>query len=140
MFGGYNKAVGSSHTVLTDGLIVTTTIYAHDGRDVATMDIPGIFLHAANDEQIIMLLTDKVVSLSAQLQPEELYRKCVIKSKKGEPMMYVKLLKALYGLLKSALLFYKKLAGEFTEMGFQIIPYDPCITKKIVNGTHMTVT
>ena len=45
-------------------------------------------------------------------------------------MLYVKLLKALYGLLKSALLFYKKLAGELVDMGFEINPYDPCVGHK----------
>ena len=55
-------------------------------------------------------------------------------------MLYVKLLKALYGLLKSALLFYKKLAGELVNMGFEINPYDPCVDNKTVNGIQMTVT
>ena len=37
-------------------------------------------------------------------------------------MLYEKLLKALYALLRSALLFYKKLAGELVSMGFEINP------------------
>ena len=55
-------------------------------------------------------------------------------------MLYVKLLKALLGLLKSALLFYKKLAGELVSMGFNINPYDQSVVDKIVNGTQMSVT
>ena len=47
-------------------------------------------------------------------------RKYVITSKNGEPMLDVKLLKALCGLLRSALLFYKKLAGELVNMCFEI--------------------
>ena len=54
--------------------------------------------------------------------------------------MYVKLWNALYGLLKPALLFYGKLAGEIVDMGFKINPYDHCVTNKMVNGTKMTVT
>ena len=54
--------------------------------------------------------------------------------------MYVKLFKALYELLKPALLFYTKLVGELVDMGFGINPHDPCVGKKIVNGTQMTVT
>ena len=77
----------------------------------------------------------KVVELLVQLQPE-LYRKYVITSKNREPMLYVKLLKALYGLPKSALLFYKKLVGELVGVGFEINPYDPCVANKIVNGHH----
>ena len=62
-----------------------------------------------------------MVELLVVLQPE-LYRKYVITSKNGEPMLDVKLLKALYGLLRSALLFYNKLAGDLVDMGFEINP------------------
>ena len=102
------------------------------------MDIPTASLHAVNNKHIIMLLKGKVVELLVQLQPE-LYRKYVITSKNGEPMLYVKLLEALYELLKSALLFYKKLAGELVDIGFEINPYDPCVANKNVNGTQMTI-
>ena len=136
---GYDKAAGSSPTVSTDGLIVTTAIDAHEGRDVANMDIPIAFLHAKNNGHIIMLLRGKMVKLLVKLQPE-LYRKYVITGKNGEPMLYVKLLKALYGLLKAVLVFYKKLAGELVDMGFEINPYDPSVANKIVDGTQMTVT
>ena len=110
-------------------MIVATAIDAHEGRDVATMDIPTAFLHAQNDGHIIMLLRGKMDELLVKLQPE-LYRKYVlITSKNGELMLYVKLLKALYRLLRSALLFYKKLAGELGDMGFEINPYGPCVAK-----------
>ena len=50
------------------------------------------------------------------------------------------MLKALYGLLRSALLFYKKLSSDLENMGFEINPYDPCVANKMVNGSQMTVT
>ena len=62
------------------------------------MHIPGAFLSATNNEHILLLLKGKVLELVVQLQPE-LYRKYVIPSKKGEHMLYVELLKALYRLL-----------------------------------------
>ena len=55
-------------------------------------------------------------------------------------MLYVKLNKVLYGPLKSALLFYKKLCGELESMGFEVDPYDPCVANKMVKGGQMTVT
>ena len=54
--------------------------------------------------------------------------------------MYVRLLKALYGLLRSALLFYNKLRGDLEDMGFEVNPYDPCVANKMINGSKMTVT
>ena len=78
-----------------------------------------------------------MVELLVKLQAE-LYRKYVITSKNGEPMLYVKLLEALYGLLMSALLFCKKLACDLVDMGFEICPYDLCVANKNVNGLQMT--
>ena len=66
-FEGYDKAAGSSPTVSIDGLIVTMVIYAHEGRDMATMDIPTVFLHAKNDGPIIILLRGKMVELLVKL-------------------------------------------------------------------------
>ena len=54
-------------------------------------------------------------------------------------MLYVKLNKALYGLLRSALLFYKKLVRELEDMGFELNPYDPCVANRMVDGTQQTV-
>ena len=53
--------------------------------------------------------------------------------------MYVKCHKAVYGLLRSALLFYRRLRGELEEMDFEINPYDPCVANKVINGSQMTV-
>jgi len=65
--------------------------------------------------------------------------KYVITKSKGEPMLYVKLAKALYGLLKSTLFFYQKLQDELEDMRSEVNPYDPCAANKMVNGTQMTV-
>ena len=53
--------------------------------------------------------------------------------------MYVKLRKALYRCLKSALLFYKKLLGGLKSIGFKVNRYDPCIANAMINGKQMTV-
>ena len=55
-------------------------------------------------------------------------------------MLYTRLTKALYGCLKSALLFYQKLSGDLVQHGFKINPYDPCVANRMVNGHQLTVT
>ena len=47
--------------------------------------------------------------------------------------------KAIYGLLRSALLFYKKLVADLEGDRFVINPYDPCMANKTINGNQMTV-
>ena len=52
--------------------------------------------------------------------------------KKGTPILYVRLKKALYGILRSSQLFYRKLRGKLEACGFKINPYDPCVGNKMV--------
>ena len=52
----------------------------------------------------------------------------------GKAVIYVLLQKALYGCLKSALLFYEKLVGDLEAYGFRINAYDPCVANKMVGG------
>ena len=45
----------------------------------------------------------------------------------------------MYGLLKSALLFYRLLVGDLTKNGFILNSYDPCVANKMVDRKQMTV-
>ena len=54
-------------------------------------------------------------------------------------MMYVRFIKALYGMLRAALLLYKILRSDLENMVFKINPYDPCVVNKMVNGHQMTI-
>ena len=47
--------------------------------------------------------------------------------------------KALYRMLKSTLLFNKKLGDDLEKNGFQVNLYDPCVANKQVNGHQMTI-
>ena len=51
----------------------------------------------------------------------------------GVTVLYVKIKKAIYGLLNSELLFYLKLATDLKNNYLIINPYDPCV-KKISKG------
>lgn len=44
-------------------------------------------------------------------------------TKKGVPVLYMELYKSLYGLMRSALLFYLKLKKELIDYGFEMNPY-----------------
>jgi hypothetical protein len=123
---------------MNDSVMITSAIDAHEERVIKTMDIPGAFLHADLDEEVIMLLRGQLADLMVQVDPE-LYGPYVRKTKKGESILYVKMLKAMYGLLRSALLFYLKLVNDLKEYGFELNPYDPCVANKMVGGHQMTV-
>jgi hypothetical protein len=50
------------------------------------------------------------------------------------------MIKALYGMLQSSLLYYKKFRREIESIGFVINPYDLCVANRKVNGKQQTVT
>ena len=52
---------------------------------------------------------------------------------KGQKVLYVKVQKMLYEMLKSALLFYKKLRNNLESIGFKVNPYVPCVANKVIN-------
>eukprot|EP00956_Cyclotella_meneghiniana_P002566 scaffold3022_cov42-Cyclotella_meneghiniana.AAC.2 len=132
------KETTASPTVMNDSVMITSAVDAHEEREVVTLDIPGAFLHADLDEEVVMLLRGQLADLMVEVDPE-LYGPYLRKTKKGESILYVKMLKAMYGLLRSALLFYLKLVKDLTDFGFELNPYDPCVANKMVNGTQMTV-
>jgi hypothetical protein len=49
-------------------------------------------------------------------------------------VLYIKMLKAIYGMLQSSLLYYKKFRKDIESIGFEVNPYNPCIANRIVNG------
>ena len=54
-------------------------------------------------------------------------------------MLYVRALNAIYGIMKSALLFYQKFVGDLMTIGFKLNPYDSCVANKTINGNQLTL-
>ncbi len=68
------------------------------------------------------------------------YRKYIMVDRRGIPVLYVKLQKALYELMRASLLFYRKLRGELEDYGFVVNLYDPCVANKDVrDGEQLTI-
>lgn len=94
------------------------------------------------DEDVLMVLRGELADMMVQIAPQ-IYRKYVTVDRKGMPILYVKLQKALYGLMQASLLFYRKLRKELEDYGFEINPYDPCVANRVRRvtecGKQMTV-
>ena len=92
------------------------------------------------DENVLMVLKGELAEMMVHIAPQ-IYRKHItVVDKKGTPVLYVKLQKVLYGLMRASLLFYRKLRKELEEYGFVVNPYDPCVANKDVgNGEQLTV-
>ncbi len=88
------------------------------------------FLHDDLDEDITMVLKmvlkGRLAELMVQVAPN-LYRKYISMDRMGMAILYMKMQKAMYGLLRSALLFYRKLVEDLESNGIKLNCYDPCV-------------
>ena len=132
------KEHASSPTSALESILIVASITAHEGRDATTIDLSGACLHTDSDEDVILHLKGKLAELMATIDPQ-FYRKYIVNDAKGHPELYVMVQKAIYGVLRSALLFYLKLVNDLEDCGFQLNPYDPCVANMDIGGKQMTM-
>jgi hypothetical protein len=133
-----DRADAASPIVATEAVFLMAFIDAIENRDVAVVDIPGAFMQVdLDDETIHVRLTGKMVELLLEID-HELYESYLV-CERGEMVMYVELLKALYGTMRAARLFWERLSKQLVDWGFTPNPYDSCVVNKMVDGKQLTV-
>ena len=111
-------------------------IDAFEERDVATADVRGAFLHGEMKDFVLLKVTGESVDLMCKVNPG--YEEYVT-MENGKRVLYLQLLKALYGCVKSALIWYELFTSVLMKMDFKLNPYDKCVANKIINGKQCTV-
>jgi hypothetical protein len=71
-------------------------------------------------------------------QVHERYKEFVV-LENGKKVLYLELLKALYGCVQSALLWYNLFTETLQGMGFKLNPYDPCVANLTIHGKQCAV-
>jgi hypothetical protein len=99
---------------------------ASECRKVGCYNVPSAFINTDVDKDMLMVLKGELAKMMIEIAPQ-VYRKYVTVDKKGTKLLYVKLQKALYGLMRASLLFYRKLQKEFEAYRLQVNPYNPCV-------------
>jgi hypothetical protein len=102
------KEDAASPMVSTESTFITGAIAASKCRKVRRYDIPSAFVSTDVDKGVLMVLKGELAVMMIQIAPQ-VYRKYVTVYKKGTKLLYVKLQKVLYGLMRANLLFYRKL-------------------------------
>ena len=102
------------------------------------MDISGAFMQSDQDKTIHMELEGTLAKLLVQCDPSS---HCpYLTTEKENPVLYVEVVNALYGTLRVALLFWRKLTKKLVEWEFEVNPYGSCITNKMLHGKQCTIT
>ncbi len=124
---------------MTESTFITAAIATSKKRKVRSFDIPSAFVNTEVDKDVLMVLKRKLADMIIQIAPQ-VYRKYATINKKGTPILYLKLKKALYGLMRASLFFYWKLQRELEDYGFTVNPCDPCVANKTTTcGLQLTV-
>ena len=131
------KDDASSPTVATESVLLSCIIDAKERCDIATVDILGAFMQDDQDETVHMRLEGTLAELLTKCDPK-LYHQYVV-TENNKPVLYVELIKALYGTLHAALIFWRKPTSKLVDWGFTINPYDWCVANKQINGQQCTL-
>ena len=128
----------TSPTVSMEALTASLVIDAHEKRAVAIFDVPGAYLNAdmPEDKFVILKLEGQFVDIMCKVNPEYLKD---VRFEYGKKTLYLRVLKALYGCIESALLWYNLYVSTLKDMGFVINPYDRCVANTVIDGSQCTI-
>ena len=119
-------------------MFLTAVVDAWESQKVVVLDVPAAFMQVDMDELVHVWFEGERVDKLLEID-QDLYTSYVTEEK-GKKVMYVELLKALYGTLWAAWLFWEKLQVKLVnDWGFTPNRYDSCIVNKKVNGKQLTM-
>lgn len=130
------KEDATSPTLQLESLLLSLLTDALEGRNVATGDVTRAFLLADMDDYVLVRITGEAVDIMCDVNKDY---KAYVTIEKGKKVLYMQLMKALYGCVKSALLWYETFCECLEQLGFQLNRFDPCVANKIVNGEQCTI-
>ena len=88
----------------TEAVFITAVVDAVEKCHVVVADIPGAFMHLDMDPNVHMRIEGLMAELLLEVDPDMHTKYLVSENKK--PVIYVKMLKAIYGTLRAARLFW----------------------------------
>ena len=86
--------------------------------------------------RVILKIKGQFVDIMCQVNEE--YKKDVM-FENGTKVLYLKVICAIYGCIRSALLWYNLYSSTLQKEGYVINPYDKCVANKSINGTMCTI-
>ena len=130
----FSESEVSSPTVSLTSAIIGAAMAAHCCQHVMTLDHKAAYLNAAmKGPEVIMLLSPDVSSLLVEL--DDSHTRYV----RPDLKIAVRLKKALYGCIQSAVLWYNELSSTIVNMGFIKNPYDLCSFRRVRDDDECTI-
>ena len=126
-----------SPTITIEGLLVTMMIDAYADIKVEIFDPPGAYLQTdlPKVKFTLLLLEGKIVDIMCDINTEYKHQ---VRFKHGRKILYICILKAIYGIIESDLIWYELYMSVLKNMGFQLNPYDMCVANKDIKWKQCT--
>ena len=128
----------SAPTTATSSVNTIASIAAARGMEVATVDVKQAYLNADMESEVFMWIPEPIASVLCDRDP--LFVPYMHTNKNGQRRVLVKLLKAQYGCVESARLWYEHIKKAIIEQGFDTNPFDPCIFQRKSGDTWTYIT
>ena len=117
----YTDQETSSPTVALSSVLMTAALAADKAYHIMTLDHKAAYLNATMVGHVVeMSIGKEVAGLLCSVSPS--HEKFV----RADGSIIVRLRKALYGCIESAVLWYKELSSTLEGLGFKKNPYDEC--------------
>jgi hypothetical protein len=120
--GHVTKEELSSPTVFAKAVLLTLIVDAHEGRDVAVIDILNVFIQTRVDDakdRVIIHITGVIVDWLVKVAPK-VYALYVAMNSKGINSLLVECYNAIYGTMVAGLLYYRKFSSSLKNRGFTV--------------------
>ena len=114
----------SAPTTATSSVNTIASIAASRNMEVATVDIKQTYLNADMESEVFMWIPQPVADVLCERD------KSFLPSLNKNGKVLVKLLKAQYGYVESAKLWYNHISKAIIGYGFQVNPFDQCLFQK----------
>ena len=103
---------------------------------VVVADVTGAYLNADMDDFVLIRLSGDDIDMMCNANPA--YEKFVTNNNRRRTL-FLQLKKALYGCVKSVLLWYHLFCDTLQDLGFTLNPYNPCVANANIKGSQCTI-
>ena len=137
-----SREESASLTASIEGTFLTALTDAWEQHDAMSSDTPNTFMQAklkwkSGQARVIMKIAGVLVELLSKKAPHT--HKGFVELEHGEKVTHLVTLKAICGMLESALLWHRKFRGDLEMIGFVFNAHNVCIANRKVNRNTHTV-
>jgi hypothetical protein len=124
----------SAPTTATSSVSTIASIAAANNMEIATIDIKQAYLNADMESDVFMWITQPVADVLCQRDP------MFLPFLHDNGRVLVKLLKAQYGCVESARLWYNHISTALKDSGFETNLFDPCVFQRKIDKGYTYIT